>query len=386
MADTTIPQLQEAAAEDVNDEFVLPVDSGTETYKLKLSNLVAFFKTIANFVTSAMITDGAVTTGKIGNSQVTEAKIANGAVTTAKIGDSQVTGAKIASNTITAGNIAANAVGNSELASNAVMNVNVASNAAIAGSKIQAAGASNAGVITSGTQTLGGTKTWAGRQYYDFRYHTFQGYDGGPAAIGRLENGQVFVQSGGVSDTGNAFGIYGTNEVFLARFRDNGSSSAAFRCDGIYSDMSSSGANIGITSSGNFYRSTSSARFKREIEDADKQYYRKVLDLRPVFYRAKGTRDADLNWSYWGFIAEEVAEIEPRLVQWGIPDDDDDSPGKGKTPEERKAMAKPDGVDYGRVAVLLQAVVRDHDAEIKALQDEIKTLKSRLSKEVENGR
>lgn len=128
MADSTIPQLQEAAAEDVNDEFVLPVDSGTETYKLKFENLMAYL--VANFpadwITEAMVKANAITSGKI----------ANGAITTAKIGNSQVTGAKIASNTITAGNIAANAVGQSELASNAVINANVASNAGISPSKI----------------------------------------------------------------------------------------------------------------------------------------------------------------------------------------------------------------------------------------------------------
>lgn len=41
-----------------------------------------------------------------------------------------------------------------------------------------------------------------------------------------------------------------------------------------------------------------------------------LLNARPVFYRSKCAADPK-DWSYWGFIAEELAEIDPRLVRWG---------------------------------------------------------------------
>ena len=67
-------------------------------------------------------------------------------------------------------------------------------------------------------------------------------------------------------------------------------------------------------------RSTSSAKYKTDVEDLQTDFSQKIYDLRTVWYRS--TADADRkDWSWYGLIAEEVAAIEPRLVHWTYADD-----------------------------------------------------------------
>lgn len=106
-------------------------------------------------------------------------------------------------------------------------------------------------------------------------------------------------------------------------------------------------------------RSTSSRRYKTDIEPLDPAYANRVLDLTPVWYRSTSSVD-NAGWSWFGLIAEDVAKIEPRLVHW--------------TPEEDKLI--PDGVQYDRLSVLLLDVVKQMRAEISALKAEIQALKT----------
>ena len=84
-----------------------------------------------------------------------------------------------------------------------------------------------------------------------------------------------------------------------------------------YTNTTSSAANLHINSSGLMIRSTSSARYKTDIETLEDSYADKLLDCRPVWYRSTATDDtAHPEWGYYGFIAEEVAEIDSRLVHF----------------------------------------------------------------------
>ncbi len=104
--------------------------------------------------------------------------------------------------------------------------------------------------------------------------------------------------------------------------------------------------------SNNLLRSTSSIRYKRDIEDIDSERIRAVMSLRPVRYRSKSDNDR-ADWSWYGLIAEEVAEIDPRLVHWS-PDEDDE--------------LVPESVMYDRVAVLLLGIVKEQEARIAKLE------------------
>lgn len=80
---------------------------------------------------------------------------------------------------------------------------------------------------------------------------------------------------------------------------------------------------------------SSSRRYKQDIEDLQPVEAVRVWDLRPVSYRALKADEA-AHKSY-GFIAEEVAEIDPRLVFYGQDED-----GKPRV----------EGVNYDQVTML----------------------------------
>jgi hypothetical protein len=125
-----------------------------------------------------------------------------------------------------------------------------------------------------------------------------------------------------------------------------------------YDATTGSAANVHISAIGNFLRSTSSIRYKTQVETAELSYSQAaVYGVRPVWYRSLSEADNPA-WSWWGFIAEEVAEIDPRLVQWG-------------------ADGQPDGVAYDRFVPHLCAVVEHQRDMIAALEARIAALEAK---------
>ncbi|MBW6423548.1 hypothetical protein KX729_18995 [Rhizobium sp. XQZ8] len=62
--------------------------------------------------------------------------------------------------------------------------------------------------------------------------------------------------------------------------------------------------------------STSGEQYKIDIEPADFSLSKKiVLGSRPAWYRSNADGDNSKH-SFWGFIANEIAEIDPRMVHW----------------------------------------------------------------------
>jgi hypothetical protein len=124
----------------------------------------------------------------------------------------------------------------------------------------------------------------------------------------------------------------------------------------------------GSTPANELLRSTSSRRFKREIEDLDDLHADNMLKLRPVWYRSAIPTDRQ-DWSHYGLIAEEVADIDPRLVHWGYRDEDWETVEKVENDSrhaERRlkngAQPTPDGVAYDRLTVLLLKLVKRQQA------------------------
>jgi hypothetical protein len=158
-----------------------------------------------------------------------------------------------------------------------------------------------------------------------------------------------------------------------------GTSSPAYRLDvdgdaqisgeirslGTFNNTTANAASLTIFSvSGRFARSTSSIRYKTQVETADLSYSQAaVYGVRPVWYRSLSEAD-NAAWSWWGFIAEEVAEIDPRLVQWG--QDADGNP-------------QPEGVAYDRFVPHLCAVVTKQSDMIAAQSDMIAALEARIA-------
>jgi Protein of unknown function (DUF2793)/Chaperone of endosialidase len=132
--------------------------------------------------------------------------------------------------------------------------------------------------------------------------------------------------------------------------------------------------NSGSSPANELLRSTSSRRYKRGIEDIDVQYVDNAMRLRPVWYRSAISTDRP-DWSHYGLIAEEVAEVDPRLVHWGYREEDWETvhgaDGSSRSTEKRLksgAQLVPDGVAYERLTVLLLTLVKRHQACIEALQ------------------
>jgi hypothetical protein len=136
----------------------------------------------------------------------------------------------------------------------------------------------------------------------------------------------------------------------------------------IYNTTGGDAANVVVNSNGTVYRSTSSAKYKTDIETLQDEFADAVLGLRPVWYRSTCAID-NPTWSYWGFIAEEVAEIDPRLVSWKTTEITYDEKGSAI---EAPCAPEPEGVQYDRFVPHLLNL-------IKRQKEQIETMEARLS-------
>lgn len=129
-------------------------------------------------------------------------------------------------------------------------------------------------------------------------------------------------------------------------------SSGAVHFPGIGTTASAANAFLdsGSSPANSLLRSTSSIRYKTDVESLTNEDALKALDLRPVVYKSLAEAD-DKTKTHLGLIAEEVAEIEPRLVHF-----------MGDTP---------DGVQYDRLTVMLLKVVQNLKQELDELKAQI---------------
>jgi hypothetical protein len=127
---------------------------------------------------------------------------------------------------------------------------------------------------------------------------------------------------------------------------------------------------------GRLYWNSSSERNKTDVEDVEDAYADKVLDLRPVWFRSACEIDRK-DWGHWGFIAEEVDLVDPRLVSYGpiprVGDDGEEITGDdGVTLNELDAdgenVLRPENVQYDRIIPLLVNVIKRQEARIAALE------------------
>ena len=107
--------------------------------------------------------------------------------------------------------------------------------------------------------------------------------------------------------------------------------------------------------SGEIYVGSSSRRYKTDIADIQASESAHVWDLRPVSYRALEA-DAAETKSY-GFIAEEVADVDPRLVFWA------EDGGNG--------TQRVEGVNYDMVIPLLLQEMKAMRALIAGLEQQL---------------
>ena len=126
--------------------------------------------------------------------------------------------------------------------------------------------------------------------------------------------------------------------------------------------------------SNSLLRSTSSARYKRDVEEMEPSRAARLLEARPIWYRSKCAADNPA-WSWYGLLAEEVAGIDPRLVHWGYADGawEQVTVGEGEDAYiERRlkdgAEKVPESVAYDRLTVGLLSLVQTLWARVEALE------------------
>ena len=136
----------------------------------------------------------------------------------------------------------------------------------------------------------------------------------------------------------------------------------------VYTVTTAAAADVNIAANGTLRRSTSSSKYKTDIESIEDNYSDALLNVRPVWYRS--TCEADCkDHSYWGFIAEEVAAIDPRLVHWKTVEITHDENGAAV---EIPCDPEPEGVAYDRFVPHLLNL-------IKRQKEQIETMEARLS-------
>ena len=155
--------------------------------------------------------------------------------------------------------------------------------------------------------------------------------------------------------------VGGTNSATAFRVSGDGQTNLG---DSVYKNTASNAANMNIASNGSLRRESSSLRYKRNVETVEDSYADNFIDnARPIYYEADPTSEnvtidpGTEGYTYWGFIAEEMAVIDPRLVAYDRED-------------------RPDGVQYSRITVLLTNVIKRQKKQIADLTARIEALEA----------
>ena len=156
-----------------------------------------------------------------------------------------------------------------------------------------------------------------------------------------------------------------------------------------YSYTTASAANVFVTSGGILQRSTSSARFKTNVQPIEDEWADKILDLEPVFYKSTAPGDtSNPDWTYYGLIAEDVAQVDGRYVHFDTgykprdpanKDEDGNPDPIPATPRKPQNEWVADGVQYERMVVPLISVVKRQRARIEALEAQVSELTAQMS-------
>ena len=149
-----------------------------------------------------------------------------------------------------------------------------------------------------------------------------------------------------------------------------------FKVQGVYDNTTVAAANVWVDTDGSLRRSTSSIKYKIDVETLQDKYADAILNIRPVWYRSTAPFD-NPNWGWWGFIAEEVAAIDSRLVQWKTSETKAQEDGSLATTELENP--EPEGVQYDRFVPHLLNLIKRQKEQIEAQGTAIAALEARLS-------
>jgi len=166
-----------------------------------------------------------------------------------------------------------------------------------------------------------------------------------------------------------------------------------FTSDLVWDRTTATAENVNVNSSGYIRQSTSSERYKTDIEDLWDTEADLALSLRPVWFRSTADLDRS-DWSHHGFIAEEVAEINPRWVHysehWQTEEVTDEETGETRTmtvldadgnkvphlDDDGEPVMRPEGVQYARIVPALVHLAQRQAGQIAELTARIEALEA----------
>jgi hypothetical protein len=129
------------------------------------------------------------------------------------------------------------------------------------------------------------------------------------------------IKGGSNSNASNAVIVNNSSGTQLFQVRNDGVFWTGLAAASPYNNTSGAAANIGVDASGILFRSTSSLKYKENVQDSV-HGLAEVMQLRPVTYQGKAENDA--NKVFGGLIAEEVHALGlAEFVQYaedGTPD------------------------------------------------------------------
>jgi hypothetical protein len=142
-------------------------------------------------------------------------------------------------------------------------------------------------------------------------------------------------------------------------------------------DNTAAGSTVVVTSAGLIRRTSSSLKYKKDIENLDSSIVDNAIDrLRPVWYRTKNPEGDDKStWSHVGLIAEEVNSVEPRLVRYKTVEVSTNE--NGERIETQLENPIPEDVDYARLSVILLSEVKAQRIKIASLEARLEALEAK---------
>jgi hypothetical protein len=158
--------------------------------------------------------------------------------------------------------------------------------------------------------------------------------------VGRTASSNVRVYSRGGTTGSGAFSYYGENSAGTGCFgiRDDGAFFSGAASLSPYNLTTAAAANLVVAADFYLYRSTSSARYKKNIVDYDRGLDA-IMSLRPVYYEGRGEIDEGKRFA--GFVAEEV--YDAGLTEFVVLDEE----------------GKPDALHYGNMNALLVSALQE---------------------------
>jgi hypothetical protein len=288
-------------------------------------------------------------------------------------GTTEIDGANIRANTIAANKISAGELTGFTVKTGYTGNQRVelnSSNIAFLDSNNNSAGTISASVYGASQSALDiQTSSGGAGLFMTNGLATLSGYNGSNIQLGTGAEGNIGISTnttnGGIVLSADYITLSGDTSISLidGDVASNGRITAGnyFTSLGL---VGSSTTGASINSAGSIIRTSSSARYKQDIEDATFEY-EDILALEPKTFRLKDEAAQNDNARrYAGFIAEDIAGTPLDVFVFYRTNEDGEQ--------------EPDGIHYPELTSALLSAIKHQDGLIKSLEARLEALESKV--------